>query len=198
MIMSVTIPALLAAIVAMVAYDLALYHRSWIADLKTQAQLLAQTSAPALIFNDDRSARENLALLRYRPQVHAAAIYDARGKLLASFSREGAGPLPELPEADGARVMGNELVVFKRIVNNREILGTVYIRAEYALFARLLTYVEIALLVIAGAGLMAYVLSRYVQRTVSAPLAAIAGVAREVTEKRNFSLRAARLSDDEV
>src|SRR5207302_10649220 len=46
--------------------------------------------------------------------------------------------------------------------------------------------------------LVAYVLSRKLQHIITDPLLAIAGVAREVTGKRNFSLRAPKLSKDEI
>ncbi len=74
MVLLATLVALLVAVVAMVAYDLRLYHRSWIADLTTQAELLGRTSAPALTFDDARVAKENLDLLRFRPKVRSAAI----------------------------------------------------------------------------------------------------------------------------
>jgi signal transduction histidine kinase len=194
-----TLAALLVAIAAMVAYDLRLYHRSWIADLSTQADLLGRTSASALAFDDTRAAKENLELLRYRPKVRAAAIYDARGRLFASFAAEGSeADLPRLPEADGAAIHGDDLVVFKRVVSEREILGTVYLRAQYELWDRLLGYLGIAGVVALAALLVAYVLSLRMQRVVTRPLLAIADVAREVTEKRNFALRAEKLSEDEI
>ncbi|MGH8726217.1 MAG: CHASE sensor domain-containing protein, partial [Burkholderiales bacterium] len=193
-----TLAALMVAIAAMVSYDLRLYHQSWIADLATQAELLGRTTAPALTFDDARVAQENLELLRYRPKVRAAAIYNARGRLFAQYAHAGESRFPALPEADGARIEGDELVIFKRIVNDREILGTVYLRAEYELYDRLLGYLGIAALVSLAAMLVAYALSRPLQRVVIRPLLAIAEVAREVTEKRNFSLRAAKLSEDEV
>lgn len=193
-----TLAALLVAIAAMVAYDLWLYHRSWIADLTTQAELLGRTSAPALAFDDARVAKENLELLRFRPKVRAGAIYNARGKLFASYAHDSEHQFPALPEADGAHIEGDDLVVFKRVVNDREILGTVYLRAEYELYDRLLGYLGIAAVVAAAALLVAYVLSRRLQEIVTRPLVAIADVAREVTEKRNFSLRAQKLSHDEI
>ncbi|HEX6267179.1 MAG TPA: ATP-binding protein [Burkholderiales bacterium] len=198
MVLGTTLAALLVAIAAMVAYDLQLYHRSWIADLDTQAELLARTSAAALAFNDESAAKENLALLRYRPEVHAAAIYDARGRLFASFSMAGKAAFPELPDADGVRIEGGDIVAFKRIVNNREILGTVYLRAEYELYERLLGYLGIAAVVALAALLVAYALSRWLQRVVTRPLASIARAAKEVSEKRNFSLRVDKVDDDEI
>ena len=193
-----TLVALLVAVAAMVAYDLRLYHRSWIADLTTQAELLGRTSAPALAFNDARVAKENLDLLRFRPKVRSAAIYNAKGRLFASFANEGGGEFPALPEADGTRIEGDRMVVFKRIVADREIVGTVYLQAEYELYDRLLSYLGIAALVMLAAMLAAYALSRPLQRVVTRPLLAIAEVAREVTEKRNFALRAQKLSQDEI
>jgi signal transduction histidine kinase len=193
-----TLAALLVAIVAMISYDLWLYHRSWIADMTTQADLLGRTSASALTFDDARASQENLELLRYRPKIRAAAIYDARGRRIASFAQEGESGFPRLPEADGARVEGNDLVVFKRVTNDREILGTVYLRAQYELYDRLLAYLGIAALVTAVAMLVAYIFSNWVQNVLVLPLIAIAKVAAEVTEKRNFALRAEKLSDDEI
>jgi signal transduction histidine kinase len=197
-ILASTAVALLIAITAMVAYELRVYYRDLVADSLTQADLLGRTSAAALAFDDPRTAQENLELLRSRPKIQAAAIYDARGRRFASFARQGEQHFPKFPEADGARVEGAELVVFKRIVNDREILGTVYLRAQYELYDRLLGYLGIAAIVIVIALLAALLLSQWLQEVVTRPLLAIAKVAGEVAEQRNFSLRAERLSDDEI
>jgi signal transduction histidine kinase len=193
-----TLTALLVAIAVMVGFDLRNYRQSLISDMTTQADLLGRTTAPALTFDDPRVAQENLELLRYRPQIRAAAIYNARGKIFARYSNKGEAELPKLPEADGTRIEGDELVLFKRVVDNREILGTVYLRADYELYDRLVGYLGIAAIVAAIAMLVAYVLSRQLQHIVTSPLLAIANIAREVTEKRTFSLRAPKLSRDEI
>jgi signal transduction histidine kinase len=190
--------ALAFALAAMLVYDLALYRKSGIADIVTQAELLGRTTSAALTFDDVRVAQENVDPFRYRPKVQAAAIYDARGRLVASYRREGEEELPKLPEVDGARIEGDSIVVFRRIVQDREIVGTVYLRSNYEFYDLLLGYIGIAA-VVAGASLLAaYFMSRPLRRAVTRPLVAIAGVAREVTEKRNFALRAQRLSDDEI
>src|SRR5437870_1096898 len=193
-----TLTALLVAIAVMVGFDLRNYRQSLISDMPTQADLLGRTTAPALTFDDPRVAQENLELLHYRPQIRAAAIYNARGKIFASYSGTDGREVPKLPEADVTRIEGNELVLFKRIVDSREILGTVYLRADYELYDRLVGYLGIAAIVAAIAMLVAYVLSRQLQHIVTSPLLAIAEVAREVTEKRAFSLRAPKLSKDEI
>lgn len=194
-----TFVALAVALSAMVVHDLRDYHRAWTEDMRTQAELLGRATAPALAFDDPKAAGENLALLRLRPQVRAAAVYNARGALFASYAAGGArGELPQLPEADGVGVRDRELVVFRRIVEEGEILGTVYLRADYPLYEKLLSYAQIALLVMLFAMGVAFLLSSRLQRVVTQPVLAIAQVAREVVARRDYSRRAPKLSDDEV
>ena len=136
--------------------------------------------------------------LRSQPGLRAAAIYDARGKLFASFPPGGDGFFPRLPEGDGVRVEGDDVVVFRRVANEREILGTVYLRRDYELYNRLLGYLGIAAVVALLAMLAAYGLSWWLQGLVTRPLLAISNVANDVAEKRDFSLRARKLTDDEI
>ena len=194
-----TFVAVAVALTAMVGYDLHAYHRSWSDDMSAQAELLGRTTAAALTFDDAKAARENLGLLRLRPQVRAAAIYGARGALFASYvAKAGGRAIPTAAEPDGVQVQDGELTVFRQIVDNGDVLGTVYLRADYPLYARVLSYVEIALVVMLLAMLVAFVLSSRLQRLVTHPILAIAQIAREVVERRDYSRRVPKLSDDEV
>ena len=78
----VMLPAVLVSIGTIVVYDLHIYEQTITDDMTTQAELVCHMSAPALSFDDDRLAHENLALLRLRPKVEAGALYDARGRLV--------------------------------------------------------------------------------------------------------------------
>jgi signal transduction histidine kinase len=194
-----TFAALVVALGAMIAYDLRLYHTSVVADMTSQAQLLAGASDAALEFNDSRVAHEQLAVLKHRPQVLAAAVYNSRGRLFATYARDAASAaFPPLPLADGVRVTGNEMVVFQRVLKGGDILGTVYVRADYELYARLADYLGIACIVLAAALLIGLLTSASLQRVVTGPILAIAHVAREVIERGDYSRRAEKLSSDEV
>jgi signal transduction histidine kinase len=194
-----TLAALIVALVAIIVYDLRTYHRNWIADVTTQAELLGSASAPAIAFDDAKVAEENLQLLRLRPQVQAAAIYTARGALFASYARPGIRPtFPKLPESDGMRIDGQGVVLYKRIVSDKEILGTVYLRADYEMLQRIGDYVFIAILVAMVAMLVALLMSTHLQRIVTNPILAIAGIARDVVQQKDYSRRAQKMSGDEV
>lgn len=194
-----TLAAVLVALAAIVIYDLRAYQRNWIADVTTQARLLGSASAPAIAFDDAKVAEENLRLLRLRPQVQAAAIYTARGSLFASYARPGIrAPFPKLPESEGTRIDAKGLVLYQRIVNDEEILGTVYLRTDYEMLQRIGDYVLIGLLVTIGAMLVALLMSTHLQRIVTNPILAIARIAREVVEQKDYSRRATKMSGDEV
>jgi hypothetical protein len=74
-VMATTFAALLVSVGLIIGYDLRNYQRSLINDLSTQAELVGHMTSAALAFDDPRLAGENLALLRTRPMVGAAAIY---------------------------------------------------------------------------------------------------------------------------
>jgi signal transduction histidine kinase/CheY-like chemotaxis protein len=194
-----TFAALGVALAAMVAYDLRGYRQAWVGDLDTQAELLGLTSASALAFDDPKAATENLALLRLRPQVRAGAVYGRQGQLFASYAATPAErSFPALPDEPGVQVGQRQMAVFKHIVDQGEVVGTVYLRADYPLMDRVRHYAGIALAVAAVAMLVALGLSFWLQRLVTRPVLAIAEVAREVVERRDYSRRAERLTDDEV
>ena len=198
-VMLTTLTALLVSIGAVIAYDLRGYHRAVLGDMSTQAELLGHMTSVALAFDDRRLATENLASLRIRPAVRAAAIYNNNGQLFATYVAPGERTtIPPRPDTDGAHVAGSDLEIYQRIVEHDELIGTVYLRAEYILVARALDYLTIAALVIACAMLMAYLMTRRLGGIVTAPIVAISDIAREVVATRDYSQRAQRISDDEA
>ena len=197
-VMTTTLVALLVSVALIIFYDLRSYHRSLMNDLATQAELVGHMTSAALTFDDPRLANENLALLRTRPQVRAAAIYDAGGELFAAYQAAGeVGAL--LAALRGAPAGGDgDLVIHQRIVEDGDTLGTVYLRAENQLLARTLDYLSIAALVTMLAMGVAYLLMRRMGRIVTAPIVAITEIARDVVATRDYSRRAPRISNDEA
>jgi signal transduction histidine kinase/ActR/RegA family two-component response regulator len=203
-VMSTTLAALAVSVGTVVAYDLRGYQRALRNDLATQAELVGHMTSAALTFDDPRLARENLALLRSRPSVRAAAIYDQDGALFATYLAPGeGGSFPPRPQkaAHGAKPYvkeGGDLVFYQPIVENGEALGTVYLRSANQLMGRMRDY----LLICAGTTLLAlltaWLLVRRLGHTITTPIDAITNIAREVVEKRDYSRRAPRISEDEA
>ena len=198
-VMATTLAAVLVSVGLIIGYDLRNYQRSLENDLSTQAELIGHMTSAALAFDDARLAGENLALLHTRPMVRAAAIFDERGRLFASYTAAGApAALPARPGAAGARTEGDDLVLFRPIVENGETVGTVWLRAENGLTSRTLDYLAIALGVTLLALAVAYLLMRRIGRVITMPIVAMSGVAREVVATRDYSRRAPRIGNDEA
>ena len=199
-VMTTTLVALLVSACALLIYELQAFRDSRIEDLKTQADLVGRASAAALVFDDARVAKENLALLSLRPQIEAALISRADGRPFASYTAPGQA---ELAAAPGARheaysYDGDHLLVKQRIEQNGELLGTIAVRARYDIVGRLRDYLTILALVGLASLLLASLVGRRLQRSITDPVVAVADVAREVVQQRNYALRAAKTTDDEV
>jgi signal transduction histidine kinase/CheY-like chemotaxis protein len=197
--MLTSLVALLVALGAMVAYDLRAYYESGVADLRAQAELIGRATAPALEFDDRKVARENLALLRLQPKIRAAALYDAKGERFAAYAAPGADvalPLRAVPP--GVSRPDRDLAVVQAIRQDGRTIGTVHLRAEYALYDRVLTYLGIAAVVAVAALGVALLLSTRLQRAVVQPILAISDVARDVMQRQDYSRRAPKATDDEV
>jgi hypothetical protein len=178
-VVTTTLAALIVAGVAMEVYDLRVYQRSSVNDLFTQADIVGRAAAPALTFDDPKAANEDLLLLKATPNIFAAAIYTSKGTLFANYSQNGATDpqFPSLPEADSSRIDGKEIVIFKRIIENGEILGTVYLRAHYELLERFESYAGILGIVTIASLLVAVFLSYRLNAAVTEPILEISSVA---------------------
>lgn len=198
-VLATTLTALVVALVAVVGDNLRGYRNGLVADMATQSELLGHMTEPALNFDDRHLAEQNLNLLRYRPKVMAAAIYDAKGHVFATYGKVKDVLLPKHPEhGEISRVEGDSLVVFRPIASNGELVGTVYLRTDYDFRQRVLAYVGIAVAATCVAMVVAFVMLIRLQRVVIQPIRDIAGVAREVVTQRDYTRRAKKTSGDEV
>jgi PAS domain S-box-containing protein len=197
-VLATTMIALLVAGIATLTVDLNRYQRSWASDLSTEALILAVSIAPALAFNDHEAAVRNLAALKARPRVKAAAIYLTDGSIYASFVPAGAIPLPDRPPPEGITTSGQRVEFVHSIQRNGELLGTLYLRAQYDSVARAEAYLSIFGLVTMLGLLVAFFLSRQLHRSIAEPLDAMAAIARRIVTQRDYSLRVEKTSDDEI
>jgi signal transduction histidine kinase len=199
-VLTITVVALALSGASMLIYELHNFQQTAVSDLMTQADILGRASAPALAFDDRKVARENLAMLRVRPGISQAAIYGANATMFATYVRDtGSKPdFPAYPEAEGYRVQGNQLIVFKGIKDASGYLGTVYLQASYSLFERLWSYLGIFGAVMVVSLIVAVLMSYRLQAAVTTPILAMTQVAREVMERRDFSLRVGKTTEDEL
>lgn len=199
-VLATTTSALLIAGTVMVVYQLESYRERTILDTTMQADLLGFTSTPALQFDDPALAESNLALLRIRPGVLSAAIYSPSGTLFAQYaSAENTGKeFPSLPGTDGHHIEDDRLHVFRRIVANNEIVGTVYMETHYRIYEILQQQALLMASAIAAALVVAMLLSLWLQSRLTGPVLDIAHLAHRIARERDYGLRAAKTTSDEI
>ncbi len=194
-----TFVALLVSMIALLTYEARAYHDFLVADLTTQADILAVNSAPALAFNDPEAAHANLALLANRAGIAAAAIYTIDGQLFASYRQAGRDVrFPERVELRDPEVDGEAMRLLHPISRNDELLGMVYLQADYDLADRIADYLMILGASMAMSLIVAALLSLWLQGTVTAPILAVTRIAQKIVRDRNYRLRATRTTEDEI
>jgi len=194
--------ALASAGAALMYNDLRDNRAAWAEDLRTEAAILALGVTPALSFNDREYAQRSLDALQARESIHAAALYAADGSVFAQYSRDGQpdppAMLPRLPGNNGLHIDGERVLVTKPVIQGSEVLGTIYLRAQYDLTGRVRAYLNVlgAVMII---GLIAALLaSSWLHRVVTRPMESMAAVAQAIIEQRDYSFRAEKTTDDEV
>ena len=200
LVLAITMSALLLSAAGLVIYDLRLYERQLTGDLVGQAEVLARATAPALSFGDQRAAQKDLSVMQVRPDVLAAALYTRDGRLFATYTRAGATvpPFAATPGAAGYHIDKDTVVLYRPVLENGEMVGTVHLRGSYAPWDRLFDYLAILLMVMIASLAVAAFLSRWLQDAVTEPILEVARVSNEVVERRDYSLRARKTTEDEI
>jgi signal transduction histidine kinase/ActR/RegA family two-component response regulator len=166
-------------------------------DVSAQAALVADSVGGALAFDDSQATADTLRLLRGRPNIEAACVFGVSGALFAEYP-EGRNRCAALAP-EGARVPRRSILVSRPIVVNGRILGSVVIEGNLTL---LYAWMRIQAFVILGAllggTLVALSLTRVLRRGISGPVLDLAATAVRVSTNRDYSLRAAQTTSDEV
>ncbi|WDT70893.1 MAG: PAS domain-containing protein [Candidatus Manganitrophus sp.] len=202
--MLVSSAVLLLASAGFIAHEWVTFRSVMVRNRSTQAEIIAINTVSALLFNDPESAAETVGALRVKPDIHSAAIYTADGRLFAKYLRSDGASVFEMPERipggmEGHRFESGFLFLSRPILSNGERIGTVYIQSDLQeMYARLKGYALIAGGVLAVSLLTAYRVSAALQENISRPILDLARIAKNVSEEKDYSVRAATGNRDEI
>src|SRR3984893_11701108 len=183
-----------------VAHEFLTFRYSTVRNLSTLGQVIATNSTAALAFDNAEDAAEILTALKAEPHVVSAGLYDSAGQLFATYPEAiKSGEFPPKPGADGYRYESRFLVGFHPVLMGQRRLGTLFLKSDLgALFDWLRLYSGIAAAVIAASFLLAYLISRNLQRQISEPILELARTVEAVSRGRDYSARAAPAQGHEL
>jgi signal transduction histidine kinase len=167
---------------AMAILNEAAYKSQKAREIGVQAQIVAASVAPALMFDNPAAAQEYLQALSADPAVEATGLYDATGARIAAFNRSGEAPAPATVRLGPAVFAGQSLAVITPVVRNGERLGVVYLRTDTeSAWRRFSRYAGVGVLILLAALVMT-----------------VFGLAQSALSEANASLRerAARLQQE--
>ncbi|MBI4390129.1 MAG: HAMP domain-containing protein [Nitrospinae bacterium] len=199
-IMIVATLTLLLSSAGIVYFDLEFFKRDMVRNLTALARTAGENSRAALVFDDAPNAKRILSSLKADPQVLSAAIYDSGKRKFADYVRD-PDALFVSPTIDGDKALfiGDHMEIVQPILLEGETVGTIYLRAHLQEFdnrikTTLLTVGSIFVFTL----LVTFFVGVKLQRIISQPILSLAETAREISRSPDYSIRAIKLSEDEL
>jgi signal transduction histidine kinase/CheY-like chemotaxis protein len=186
--------------IALLSYELYSYKTTTRRSLSTLASMIAANSAAALIYDDEKVTQEILSALRAEPEITAAALFDKTGVIRGTYPTNiPASAFPPVRQTDSVQFRGMHLILYKPVYQAQTRVGTLFLQGDLqGMYRRFGVYAMVLVAVFAGSGGIALLLSNFFQRRISGPMLSLAETAKVVSERRDYSVRARKLSNDEM
>jgi signal transduction histidine kinase len=176
------------------------YRETLVSEELATAQIVADNSVSALTFDDEKAATETLNSLRSEPRIERACMYGKKGALFASYQRKSNfTSCPATLQADGVHFTFRALNIVYPVLLDNEVSGQLLLQVSLQeMYARLLRFGALSLLVLFGVALLSFLFSFSLQKVISDPILHLTAIANLVSANGNYALRATSRSDDET
>ena len=184
-----------------VVYQLVTFRQGALDELTRLEAVIAHNCAVALAEGNPAAGTQTLAGLRAHPQVVSACLYEGSGRLYSSYQRNltGAMECSAAPYSSGDYDEEDRFVISRPVMKDGEKLGSIVIQTDSKQFEdRLKGFATLALVVVPGFLIAAFLLSVRLQRLISEPILHLAETAKRVSHEKNYSARAKKTSNDEL
>ncbi|HEX2852373.1 MAG TPA: ATP-binding protein [Opitutaceae bacterium] len=191
---------LVVSFLVLLSYETRSFKQRTTRTMDTIAGIIAANSTAALMYDDAKLAREILAGVRAEEEIVEAALFNKQGKLYATYPAGMArAEFPQAPGPDGTTFGLTQLTLFKPAIQGDTRVGTLYLKSDLSgTYRRLRVYGLVLLAVLAGSTALAFFLSNFFQQQISQPILDLANTARAVSERKDYSVRATKMSGDEL
>ena len=170
-------------------------------ELAVVGEITAHNCGAAVMFKDEDAAAQILSGLKTMPQIVSARLELMNRQRLAFFGApRDEAEIRSARDSAGFQIKGNRILLSQPVLLNGKREGTLYLLADlHAMTSQLLRlFGGIFALVLAASLLCAFVLSSQFQRFITDPIFRLASAARTVADHKDYSVRAAKVCNDEV
>ena len=202
LVLGVSLVVLLAAGAIMMVVELETHRLRMEADLSTLASVIGKNSTASLSFGDRTAATRLLASLSERPSIEHAWILLSAGEEFAAYTPQNATAKRQTPSLDHRQsppFSSSHLEVWHQVSLDGRTMGYVVLRESLDEMERISNrYLALGGGIVLGASLLSLLLSAYMQRWISRPIVELTSLAVQVSNHKDYSVRAHRSSADEV
>lgn len=196
-----SVVALFAVAFGLYMFQLRNFRHTFQRELRTLAQIMADNCAPAVAFDDPKTANEVLAPLAVKPEIGYAAVNRKTGVMFASFGTDDqACPPPKPGQAAHVVDYGAMWTIVQPVVLDGERIGTFYMEVNYARPRRELQrlFLSVTAGVLAGALGLVVLLTLRLQDFITRPIRLLASASEAVARDRDYSVRVESPGRDEL
>ncbi len=182
--------SIVAVIIIVSSFTISLF--SLVNTSQVKGSVLAENATASLMFSDTDSAHALLQTLRYSPDDHGVAIYDARGKRFAQYVvADHVLPVSLVSLQASVNYGLDHIALVQPIVQDDNVIGGIYLMVGMdALFRQIGWQAGITLAAAVLAILIANLMTRRLNASVLHPLHALSGLMDQVSMRKDYSLRA--------
>lgn len=212
-IMGTSVAALIVAGLIFLFWDWQVQRQGLIQDMRVQAEIAAENCKAAVQFGDVDGAQQTLQVFRVKPTVEYVCILNEEGEIFADFYQGSQHKNHTQTGAEKLKCLGIDLkelseknyyftkeflVLSQKIVLDGEPIARILLCSNLKpLREALQRSVVINLSILLLAAVAAYILSSNLQRLISGPILSLAEVAKLVSKRKDYSVRAEQISRDE-
>ncbi len=193
-------PVLIAGFL-LIELELSEFQKTTEEDLSGLAKIIGSRSTTALILNDRGMASENLSVFNNIPAVQITCLYNSKNTIFA-FSVKKPHSNYSCPiniTAETTRFENKQFIVIKPIAGESKKLGTVYIRADLSsAYWRKIEFLGILFLILVIVSLATFLIAQPLLKLISKPIHGLVNTVKKISDSHDYSLRAAKLSNDET
>jgi PAS domain S-box-containing protein len=198
--MGTSVVVLVVTCAAFIAHEVVTFRGGMVRGLTMRAQIVSANATGALAFENRADAEEILSAFKTDPHLVAACLYDREGRVFARYPANAPDSLfPHSPVTGPARFNNDGVMVALPVHQGDLWLGTVWLKSDLsALTERYRLYATLVLIVLAGAVLLAFALSTWLQRRIAKPILALAEAARRVADRQDYTAHVPEPTEDEI